>query len=841
MFAARTIVTTVVTVLLLDVYGLAQSTRPRVLQPSRASQQGETETTQRIPVNTQRAKKIFERTRVLGASVVSASKGAKGVGAPITDREAWAEIAKVPAFNVIPEAERLLNEQIPDPDEEEYMKFYEESDWRKYSDINREYENKWNERRSRLFKLVLAECIENQGRFLMAIEEAILVICGEPAWTVPWDDSEAKMFKRETKRIEHNTCRTAWNLATADYWLGKKLSPNIRDLIRDTIEERLFSVFEEALLTDDYSLIPWAGDANQWNASCHSAIVGTAMALIDSPERRANYLAAAEINVEKFLQIFSRDGYFPDGAQAWNNGYGTFILLAEVFYQSTGGRIDMFKRPNIMETALYGPRMEITPNVFVSFGDHWPGDRPTMSPTAFVSKRFQMGLTEIENRAPFFGVGPTHLFMVGIYCFPNSATQRKGEAGKTITPPLETFRDDFPLGGVMILRTGKKERNQIGVQLKGGNNEERSNHSDVGSYVVALGGGTPVTDVGSRFFRRGLSGYQRMESNTYNSFGHSVPRIDDMLQKNGKGTVSPLLDRQYSDDVDLLKFDLQYVYPWIEPKDVRELTRTFIYDRTGKDSPTPGQASFKVIDTFKHRKAYTFENCIVTFGPFKKLTEDPEATSIELIVGQGDQALLVTVTNEVLEKVETDGKSKFVKHSRPLEFEASLLDEPIPRTDKQPIRLAFAFDQPVDDATMTITYRPAPRNKRDLARNDPDETTQTYISPIDEELLASEAETGTDPMEKYARLIDEIKQKLPVPLELLLQKDDDELRIQIERAKRVNPALRSLSDAEIAAIIDVLRGRKPPELTKDDDETPTPSPDTPMEPSPETTEPSPTE
>ena len=808
MCISRSIISLVVAAMLLLVDGgVAQESKPR------------------LPSNSQRAKKIFDRTKVLGGSVMQASKGAKGVGAPISDRDAWAELAKVPAFNVIPEAERLLKEPIPEPDEAEYMKFYEESDWKKYSDINREYEQKWNLRRNRFYKLVLAECIENQGRFLPAIEEIIFVICGEPAWTVPWDDPDGQMFKRATKRIEHNTCRTGWNLATADYWLGKKLSPNIRELIRDTVEERLFSLFEEAILADDYSLIPWANDANNWNADCHSAMVGAAQALIDSVERRANYLAAAEINVEKFLQIFSKDGYFPDGAWAWNNGYGSFILLAEVFYQATNGRIDMFKRPNIKETALYGPRMEITPNVFVSFGDHWSGDRPYMHPTAFVSKRFQMGLTEIENHAPFFGVGPTSLFTVGIYCFPNSATQQKGEVGKTAMPPIETFRDDFPLNGVMILRTGKKVKDQIGVQLKGGNNAERSNHSDVGSYIVSLGGGTPITDVGSRFFRRGLSGYDRMDSNTCNSFGHSVPKVDGMLQKNGKGTVTPLLDRQYSDDIDLLKFDLQYVYPWIEPKDVKELTRTFTYNRTGKkwenlakefqekvprigiydptgqDTPTPGQACLTVTDTFKHRRAFSFETCIITLGPFKKLTEDPEATSIELIVGQGDQALLVTVTNEVLEKPEE--LNRFVKYARPLEFEAGLLDEPMPRNEKLPIRLSFAFDRPVDDASMVITFRPAPKDKRDLAKNAPDETTRTHTSPIDE--ANDVAGSDGDSEEKYAKIIDVIKQKSPIPIELLLRMSDEELKIQVERLKRVNPDLRALSDADIDGIIKALR------------------------------------
>ncbi len=763
------------------------------------AQESKSESKTKTPANTKRAKEIFSRTKVLTASVVTTSKGAKGVGAPISDRAAWEAVAKAPAFkNIVADAEKRLNEPIPGPTLEDYMLFYDQENLKKFSEFDRTYQNKFDYRRNRFFQLVIAECIENKGRFLPAIEEIIMVISAEPAWTIPWDDGEAKMFKGETKRIDHNVARTAWNLATADYWLGKKLSANTRDNIREIIEERVFSIFEEAITTDNYALIPWAQDANNWNADCHAAIVGSALALIDSPERRANYLAAAEVNVEKFLQIFSKDGYFPDGMWAWNVGYGSFIMLAEVFYQSTGGRIDMFKRPNIKETALYAPRMEIAPGVFVSFGDRWAGDRPNMAPTAFVSKRFQMGLTEIENRAPFFGVGPGQLFTVGIYCFPNSATQQKGEIGKTVTPPLETFRDDFPLNGVMILRTGKKERNQLAVQLKGGNNDERGNHSDVGGYVVAIGGGAPLTDVGSRAFRRGLHVKDKMDSNTYNSFGHPVPKIDGLLQKNGKGTVAPLLDRQYTDDVDLLKFDLQYVYAWAEPKDLKECTRTFIYNRTGKDTPTPGQTSFTVTDTFKAKKPLSFENCLITFGPFKKLTEDPEATSIELIIGRGDQAVLVTVTNEVLEKSEE--LNKFVKHSRPLVFEAADLDEMMPRNDTNPLRLSFGFGAPVDDATMTIVIRPAPKDKRDVAQKSPDAPSKTYTSTIDTD-LAIASDGGAADAERMAKLVDGFKARSPVPLETLLKLSDDELKTIL----RGNPVTKNASDADIEALIKAFR------------------------------------
>ena len=766
------------------------------------------------PANTKRFKDIVERTKVLTASVITTSKGAKGVGAPITDRAAWAEIAKAPAFrNVIPDAERFIRETIPEPDEEEYMSFYAETDWENAGAVNQSYTSKYDHRRSRLIRLVLAECMENKGRFLEAIEETILVICSEPTWTIPWDDHEGRIIKGESRRIDHRTCHTAWNLATADYWLDKKLSPGIRDLIRSKVAERIFSVFEEALITDDYGMIPWANEAGAGNATGHAAVIGTAQALIDSPERRANYMAAAEINVEKFLQIFSRDGYFPDGVYAWNHGYGAFVMIAEMFYQSTGGRIDLFRRPNIKETALFGPRMEVTPDVFVSFGDRYAGDRPDLTPAAFISKRFRMGLTEMENRAPFFGIGVTDLFKVGIYCFPNSATQQKGEIGKTMTPPLETLRDDFPLNGVTIFRTGKKEKNQIGVQLKGGSNDERGNHSDVGTFAIGLGGGSPITDIGSRAFRRGLAVRDRMDSNTYNSFGHSVPKIDGLLQKNGKGTVCPRLDCQYSDDVDLLKFDLQYVYDWTEPTDIKELTRTFIYNRTGKGTPTPGQASFTVIDRFICKKPLTFETCLMTIGPFKKLTDDPNATSIELIVGEDDQAVLVTVTNEVREK--SDTSNRVVRHARPLEFEAGALDEPMPRTNnKLPIRLTFAFDRPVDDATMTVTIRPAPKAKRDLAKNDPDGTTRTYTSPIDDAVLLAPAD-AKDTNDKYSVFINELRRKSTVPLEALLQSSDGELKVQLERFKRLNPGFRDMTEQDIDIVIRRLRGK--PDVDDDDD------------------------
>ncbi|MDR0705346.1 MAG: hypothetical protein LBF88_10210 [Planctomycetaceae bacterium] len=776
----------------------------------------------RVPSS--RVKKILERSQILTTNVISVSKGTKGVGAPIAERELWNAIAISPAFKrVIAEAEKLQKERIPEPTEDDYMRFYE-TRTKSFNEINRDYENKFNQRRHRLFQLVLAECFENKGRFIRDIEETILAVCMEPNWTTPWNDSEAKKFKGESQAIDFQIARTAWNLATVHYWLQKKLSGNTRDLIHDSIRARVFNVFEEAVLTDNYSLINWADETNHLNAMGHAAVVGSALALIDSAELRAKYVASAEINVEKFLQIFTRDGYFPDGMWAWNEGYGAFLLLAEILYQATGGRIDMFKRPNIKETALYGARMEITQGVYESFGNSRRGDRPVLFPTAFISKRFQMGLTEIENRAPFFGIGPGALYMVGIYCFPNSATNQKGLASGKEVPPLETFRSEFPLNGVMILRTGKNESNQIGVQLKGGNNNERNNHSDVGTYIVAINGGTPLCDIGPRYNRHGLVINDIMKSNLVNSFGHPVPRINEHLQKNGKGTVTPLLLREYTDERDTLKFDLQYVYEWNDPKEVKEFTRTFIFDRTGKDSDSSGKAMLSVVDYFRGRKPIVFENCLITFGPFKMLTEDAESPTRELIVGEGRQALHIMVSNEVIEI--DKATNKFVKRAKPMIFEAGALDEPIPQITNIPFRLSFGFDTPVDEVTMRIKIRPAAPTKRNLAKNSPGTADRIYTSPIDDQELVEDVkkpependptsgneETTDDPitaalLKKYGALIDEFIKKSPVPIEMLKALSDEELKTQFRRIKQTNPMLKSIPDEQDDAIIKMLRSK----------------------------------
>jgi len=80
--------------------------------------------------------------------------------------------------------------------------------------------------------------------FVPAVEEAVRAICAEPSWLLPAHDRSLENYRGKTVEIDLNSAATSWNLALTYYWLGDKLSPDTRDLIRRELERRTFAPFE---------------------------------------------------------------------------------------------------------------------------------------------------------------------------------------------------------------------------------------------------------------------------------------------------------------------------------------------------------------------------------------------------------------------------------------------------------------------------------------------------------------------------------------------------------------------------------------------------------------------
>ncbi len=589
----------------------------------------------------------------------------RGVGRPITDRAAWEVVSRAPGYEgIVAAAEKYAKEPLPEASDELYMEFARNGNRTRYQKV-------LSQRRAPFTAFVLAECIENKGRFLPAIEKTILAMCAEKSWVLPAHDRGMRNIKGEEITIDLASSATSWDMATAYYWLGNKLSEETRALIRKELDRRTFTPFEGCVKKGE-PWMWWVVGTNNWNAVCLANVTGAALAAIDSPERRAFFAASAEKCIEYFLSGFTADGYCSEGIGYWNYGFGHYVLLAETLYQATGGKVDLLKDKRIGPIARFGLRMEILPGVYPAFADCHVNSGPNPEMMAFLSRRLHWGLRKLEDgHLLLAGATPRSLSGLGVMGFPNSASATPpADASTASQPPRDWFED----AGILICRPASDAKHALGAAMKGGHNAEHHNHNDVGSFVVALGHDTPLLDAGSEVYTARTFSRERYKSGVLNSFGHPVPLVAGQRQKTGRDAQGKVLKTEFTDEADTLVLDLSSAYG---VKELKELKRTFVFSRAGEGSLT-------VVDHVRFSSPQTFGTALTTFSPWKQSGDNT------LVVGRGKEAVQVEIA--------TDGQ--------PVKIHEEKIQEDLP-DGVIPIRLGIDFVAPVREATITLTIRPA--------------------------------------------------------------------------------------------------------------------------------------
>ena len=593
-----------------------------------------------------------------------------GVGRPVVDRKAWDVLAKTPAFaRVIRDAEKLLPLPIPELTDELFLDFSQTGNRSRCQRV-------LSQRHGRVPTLVVAECLENEGRFLPALEEAIRAVCSEKTWVMPAHDRRLHNFRQEVNEIDLAVAGLSWNLTTAHYWLGQRLSAPVRELIVSELERRTFRPFE-GMITKGEPRMWWLTGTNNWNAVCLAGVTGSALAMIESPERRAFFVAAAEKSVQYFLKGFTSDGYCSEGIGYWNYGFGHFIMLAETVRQATGGQIDMMDDPKVEQIARFGRRIEILPGLYPAFADCSVGSEPGIRWMAYVSRRFGMGLTDVERQGLLLTPGPSSsLFELGLMTFANSASERPAtKPGESVAQ----LRDWFDEAGILICRPAADDSCRMGVALKGGHNAEHHNHNDVGSFVVAVGGGLPLLDPGGEVYTARTFSSKRYESAVLNSLGHPVPRVAGQLQRSGRSAAAKVVQFEITDKSDKLVLDLRAAYG---VKALKQLTRTFEFSRAG-------QGSLTVIDTVEFTSPQEFGTALVTFSDWKQPSPN------QLIVGSKSESVRIEIA--------VDGSA--------FQVNGEQIEEDV-RHKRFPTRLGINLAEPVTRATVAMTITPVSERRR---------------------------------------------------------------------------------------------------------------------------------
>ncbi len=586
-----------------------------------------------------------------------------GPGRPIEDRAFWENFAGQSAWKaLIPRAEKLLASPLPAQPDELYLEFSRNgnrTNWQKVA----------FERRGRLAPLVLAECLENKGRFLPAIEQLIAAFSAETSWLYPAHDAKLENFQGKTIDIDLGSSALGWNLSMTDYLLGEKLAPASRQLLRDGVRKHILDPYK-AMIRGQRDLNWWMVGTNNWNAVCLAGVTGAGLIELPSKSERAEFIVAGENYARHFLAGFTPDGYCSEGLGYWNYGFGHYVLLSEAIRGATKGKIDLLTAPKAQMPARFATRIEIINGVAPAFADCAVFAKPSAPLMAFLNAHLKLanGYDVVLPEQTF-----STLFEAMIY---NNA---KGTLANTATRPL---RDFFDTAGILISRP--TNTNGFAVALKGGHNNEHHNHNDLGSYVVVRGERPVLLDPGGEVYTARTFSARRYDSKLLNSFGHAVPIVAGQLQKEGAQSQAKVLKSDFNDAQDTLQLDISSAY---RVPELKTLTRTFDYSRIG-------QGALNVTDHVVFSQPKTFGTALITLGSWQK---------------QADGSLLIFDVDEAL-RVEIDaGGRAFSLDAEEIKEDAAV----------RPTRLGINFQEPITDATITVKITPfnVPDNDKSPLRN----------------------------------------------------------------------------------------------------------------------------
>ncbi len=585
-----------------------------------------------------------------------------GFGRPITDRDAWTRLATNAEFAGLPrEAERLVQAGLPAQSDELFL------DFSKTGNRDR-WQNVAFGRRARVATFTLAECVENKGRFLKPLEETIAALCAEKTWVMPAHDRGLANFNGKTVELDLGSTMLSWDLATADWLLGDRLSADTRKILRENLARRTFDPFRD-MVTGKRKPIGWLNATHNWNAVCLGGTVGAALAVLETAEERALFAAAAEHYIQSFLSGFTPDGYCSEGLGYWNYGFGYFAMLGEALRQSTGGKLDLLGVPAARMPALFAVRAEILSGVYPSIADCSPGSRPDAKLMFYLSGRLQLSDLRWKSVSP---AGPSRsLYSSAMYSFlPEKPSPVPG------TTPGDDLglRTWFKDGGVLICRPAPGGP-AFAACLKGGHNAEHHNHNDVGSFSVVCGKTVVLCDPGSEVYTARTFSAKRYDSKVLSSYGHAVPVIAGQLQRTGAEARAAVKQEVFTAERDLLELDIRSAYAVPE---LKKLERQFVFQRGTKPS-------LVVRDEVALDKPATFETALITWSKWKQVSAGV------FLIGEGEDAVRV--------QVDAGGTA--------FDVSEELIKEDV-HTRELPRRIAFRLQKPVTQARIVLTIQPEP-------------------------------------------------------------------------------------------------------------------------------------
>ena len=417
-------------------------------------------------------------------------------------------------------------------------------------------------KRQALKRLIIAESIEDKGRFTEAILNGVWSICEESFWGVPAHLWSAGLPDIDNPLVELFSAETATLMALTDYLVGDKL-----DKVNKEFRKRIYSETNRRVLqpmltqTDGYGWMSKTKPVNNWNPWIHSNLITTTLLLEKDPQKRALYIYNYMKGVDLYLNGLGEEGGCDEGPSYWFAAGASVFDCLEALKDATKGKVNVYDNPLIKKMASYIYKTHIGRDYFVNFSDA----DPKLFPDGLMMYRF--GKAVNDPYLSEMGQWAYRTFNNLAYANPHSDDdfhrQRYLQNLLTVAKLDKVSKPYVPIQDVWINDVQEltaRSSNGFYLATHGGHNAESHNHNDVGDFIVYANDEPVIIDAGRGNYTAKTFSPQRYELWFTQSQHHNLPIINGYGQSAGRSYAAKNVNKTISTKAAALSLNIADAY-----------------------------------------------------------------------------------------------------------------------------------------------------------------------------------------------------------------------------------------------------------------------------------------
>lgn len=445
-------------------------------------------------------------------------------------------------------------------------------------------EDVYNQNITALRKLIFAELVEGNGRFIPQLINGSWAICEITSWSISASIGLQKLGPglpdSNEPIVELGAGITANAMAWTYYFFKEAFdaqSPLIAARIKQEIERRILKPYYQR---NDFWWMALDGKkriVNNWNIWLNFNVLTCILLIEEDTEQRVSGIYKTMQSADQFLNYYKEDGGCEEGPAYWSHAGGMLFNYLSLLRHATGGSIDIFHNPLVKNIGAYIYKAHIDDNYYLNYAD--AGARLSVD----AGLVYQYGMAIGDERLTGFGAylaQQQHWEQVVPVETVYGGVEHLFDASQVLAAPAaQPYLGETWLDGTGIAIARDQEGTAAGFYFSAlaGHNDESHNHNDVGTCVLFYNGQPILLDVGNETYTRQTFGPERYSIWTMRSAYHNLPVINGVEQKEGRQYAAQNPSFVRSDAAVRFSLDIAAAYP--PEAGVKKWERSYLLQR----------------------------------------------------------------------------------------------------------------------------------------------------------------------------------------------------------------------------------------------------------------------